>query len=232
MAGGVARKLQHDDLAVAENVLVGRDLLELAAAGQPVRQGLHRILVHGRSPPKHLEIGLPHQQLRVRESAGLADMVEMPVADPDRLDLLGPELQLGELVDDASLDPDGLGRIVEVVADQGVGEAGVPQHVMGTVADQIAASDDVLGTRRILEGVGEEGAILLDDELAAMEPPKLDRRLWSRRRGGRARLRRLCGDGRGKRSREHKGGERKSHEFPHRWTAFPPETVTAPARPD
>ena len=61
-------------------------------------QSPRRILVDRRRSAEQLDVAPADQQPRLREMAGLAGMVEMPVADADPLDQLRPDADLGELV--------------------------------------------------------------------------------------------------------------------------------------
>ena len=103
MAGRVAGQVQHDDAAVAEDVEIALHLGDLAAAGQPVGEIGLRL---GRAAAQHGEIARAHQQPRVGKVARLAGMIAMIMADADDRDLLGPDADPGELVDDPAVQGD------------------------------------------------------------------------------------------------------------------------------
>ncbi len=135
MARRVARHVEHHDGAVAEHVFVLRDLLGFACAVEPVLERRRIGRARRRRALEHVPVALPDQQRRLRERSGLAGVIAVIVADADILDLLGLDLQLRELLDQRDLDR----RARRRRARRRGRIAGIPDHVVICMADEIAA---------------------------------------------------------------------------------------------
>src|SRR5215467_2732771 len=203
MPGRVPRRVQHKHAAITEHVLVERHRLDLALALDPARE---RLRVHAGawlSAGQRIPVALADQERRLRKRSDLADMVTMIMTDADILDLLGRELQLCQEVHEARLRRDRPGAH---------GVAGIPDHVLVAMLDEIAAEDELHLQVAIGIGVGEP-EIHLRWRLtgAALEASEGDFRLRLRR--GRQADERVGAD-----------ADRQQAENPLHW--FPPEVAT------
>ena len=136
MSGRMSRRIEHDDAAVAEHILVARYGFHGAAAADPVR---HRRGVRAgrrRRGRKRIPIAFADQERRLRKGCGLADVIAVIVADADELDLFRLQIQLSKLLDQTGLDC-GAGRLRPARVRGGI--AGVPDQVLLSMTDQVAA---------------------------------------------------------------------------------------------
>jgi hypothetical protein len=97
-----------------------------------------------------IPVALADQECRFRKRIHLPNVVAVIVADADKLDVLGLELQLAQKVHEADFRRN-VGRVH--------GMTGVPHHVVIAVLDQVAAVDDlelqaveVIGVRKAQAG--------------------------------------------------------------------------------
>src|SRR6266516_8182485 len=129
--GRVAGRADHPHRAVAPNVLVERQRLDLAGIrARPVLEARLVRALHRRDCRDAIPVALADEQRRIRERRELAGVVGVEVADADVFHLLRLHLHLGEALDDADL------RRVRVRAGR---ETGVPDHGLVAVLDQVAA---------------------------------------------------------------------------------------------
>ena len=103
MAGRMPRRVEHDYAAVAEYVLVVHEQLDLVLALGPT---LERLVVYalGRIGARDLiPVALANQQQRLRKRRDLARVIGMIVTDSHISNLIGLEVELRELINDAHL---------------------------------------------------------------------------------------------------------------------------------
>jgi hypothetical protein len=176
----VAGRREDDHGGVAEHVLVERQHLHLAGAADPVRERRGRRVGRRLRARDDVPVALADQQRRTRKGRDLAGVVRVVVADADEPHLLGLDVQLRELVDDADLRCDGA-RAHRV--------PGVPQQVVVAVPDEVAAVDEGHLQADVREGVGEARDIGGAGARAAVEARQRelrDRGLRHGRRSGEA----------------------------------------------
>jgi len=146
MAGRVPRRAQHDHRAVTEYVLVGGHRLDLAVAFDPIRE---RREVHacGRLRAGYrIPVALADQERRLRERTDLAGVIGVIMADADKCNLLGLELDLRQLIDHANL---------RRHIGSGHGMTGIPQQILVAVLDEIATVNELKFQIAIRIGVRE-----------------------------------------------------------------------------
>src|SRR5437773_1873669 len=154
--GRVAGCADHPHRAVAPNVLVERQGLDLAGIrAHPVLEARLVRALHRRDCRDAVPVALADEKRRIRERRELAGMVAVEVADADVFHLLRLHLHLGEALDDADL------RCVRVRARR---ETGVPDHVLVAVLDQVAAERESqrevrLVRERVAEALGDVGGL-------------------------------------------------------------------------
>lgn len=143
---GVAWCTHDDHCCVAKYILVAAQRLHLAAAVHPMPKRCDICASHCRRGFDAVPVPLTNQQACSRKVGQLSSMVGMEVADANELDLLGFDLQLGQLIDNADL-------WCRRASTHGV--ASIPEHVVLAVLDEVAAEGEGEFLSRVGESVGE-----------------------------------------------------------------------------
>ena len=137
----------HDDhRCVAKDVLVAAQRFHFAAAVHPMPERCDICACHCRRRIDAVPVTLTNQQACSRKGGQLSSMVGMEVADANELDLLGFDLQLGQLIDNAGL-------WCRRASTHGV--PSIPEHVVLAVLDEVAAEGEGEFLSRVGESVGE-----------------------------------------------------------------------------
>src|SRR5215831_15287614 len=151
MARRVPWRTQHGYRTVTEYILVQGLRLDLVLALDPTLERLEVHALGGLRAGDRFPFLSANQQGCFREGVDLASMVGMIVADSDIFDLIGLNVDLGQLIDHAHLWCN-IGRRH--------GMTGIPQHILVTMLDEVATEDELNLQAREGKGVREA---LIDD---------------------------------------------------------------------